>query len=266
MQLTTLIENHVKQKSLLAEHGLSILIDTGTKKILFDTGQTDSFLQNARVLGINLEDIDYVVLSHGHSDHTGGLNAFLKTNKKAVVICKKEILVPKYNKLNQFIGMVWQDKEMSGRFHFIDEVTELEPNIFIMPDIEIYNDVDTHFNELKISVNGCLVEDKMQDELFIAIRKKNNISIVTACSHSGITNICTTATDYFKLAIYSITGGFHLKHCTHKQYDFIVAYFNKIKPTIIGTCHCTGIEKFSHLQRDLKSPVFYNYTGRCVIV
>jgi len=264
MQLTTLIENYVEQKSLLAEHGLSILIDTGAKKILFDTGQTDNFLLNAKALGIDVVDIDYVVLSHGHYDHTGGLIAFLKANKKAFIFCKKALFIPKYNNVDKFIGIIWHDELMCGRFRFIDQVTELEPNIFIMPDTHIYNAVDTHFKDLKIKINDCLVEDKMEDELFIAIRHENSISLLTACSHRGISNICTTANDYFKLAIYSITGGFHLKHCTRKQYNFIVDYFNKMEPAIIGTCHCTGVEKFSQLQRDLKNQMFYNYTGRCI--
>jgi len=74
---------------LFAEHGLSFLIDTGSKKILLDTGQTGNFMHNAQVLGIDIMDIDYVVLSHSHKDHTGGLCAFLKVNTKAIIFCKK---------------------------------------------------------------------------------------------------------------------------------------------------------------------------------
>lgn len=262
MQLTTLIENCVERKSLLAEHGLSILIDTGQKKILFDTGQTDNFLLNARVLGIDLEDIDYVVLSHGHYDHTGGLYAFLNLNKKTRVICKKEIFLPKYNNVNKFIGLSWNEEILKGRVDFIDEETELEPGIFIMPHTIIHHAVDTHFKDLKVKINDILVEDTMEDELFVALRYEDQLSILTACSHRGISNICKTSTNYFKLPIYSITGGFHLKHSSRRQYNFIVDYFNKTEPAIIGVCHCTGVEKFSQLQRDLKNPVFYNYTGR----
>ena len=93
MKLTTLIDNYVEKASLYAEHGLSILIDTGIVKILFDTGQSDNFIHNAEVLGIDLKEIDFVVLSHGHFDHTGGLYPFLQLNKKAKIICKKEIFI-----------------------------------------------------------------------------------------------------------------------------------------------------------------------------
>jgi 7,8-dihydropterin-6-yl-methyl-4-(beta-D-ribofuranosyl)aminobenzene 5'-phosphate synthase len=264
MQVTTLIENYVEKSSLVAEHGFSLLIETGTKKILFDTGQTGLFLQNASALDINIKDIDYVVLSHGHYDHTGGLYAFLKLNKKAKIICKRQVFEPKYNAVNEFIGLVGKDEFLNGRIQFIDQVIELQPDVFIMPDIILHHPVDTHFKELKVKTNAGQAEDKMEDELFIAIRHENKISIITACSHRGITNIYKTAIDYFNLPVYSIIGGFHLKNCTRKQYNFIVDFFNKMKPDIIGTCHCTGVEKFSQLQRDLTSPVFYNYVGRRV--
>ena len=83
MKISTLIENLVNKKGLSAENGLALYIETGNKKILFDTGQTGLFMKNAKVLGISIEDIDILVLSHGHYDHTGGLYPFLAKNNKA---------------------------------------------------------------------------------------------------------------------------------------------------------------------------------------
>jgi 7,8-dihydropterin-6-yl-methyl-4-(beta-D-ribofuranosyl)aminobenzene 5'-phosphate synthase len=262
MQITTLIENHVELRSLYAEHGLSILIDTGTKKILFDTGQSDKFLFNAMKLGIDIMDIDYVVLSHGHYDHTGGLSAFLNLNKKAIVFCKKEIFISKYDHTNNFIGIVWQDNLFQDRFTFINSITELDDNLFIIPDVIIHHPIDTHFENLRVRIDDSLVADEMQDELFIVIRYEDKINIITACSHRGISNICETANDIFKLPFNLIVGGFHLKNSSQKQYKFIVDYINKLSPLAVGTCHCTGVEKFGSMQKDIKCPVFYNYTGR----
>jgi len=264
MQLTTLIENYVEQKSLLAEHGLSMLIDTGAKNILFDTGQTDNFLLNAQALGIDVVDIDYVVLSHGHYDHTGGLYPFLKANKKATIICKKEVFEGKYNDAGKFIGTLWQEDLLKERTIFIDKITELTPGVFIVPDITIHHPLDTHFEGLKKMTDNGLVPDDMQDELFIAILFENKMNILTACSHNGISNICRTASDIFKLPVATVTGGFHLRHCSADQYNFLVKYFQKMPDTILGTSHCTGVEKFSKLQRDLGNPLFYNYTGKCI--
>jgi len=104
MKIITLIENHVNSPGLVAEHGLSLYIDTGNKKILFDTGQSGLFIQNAQKLGIDIREIDLLVISHGHYDHTGGLYQFLEVNKKATVYAKKEIFTPKYSGKTRFIG------------------------------------------------------------------------------------------------------------------------------------------------------------------
>lgn len=266
MKIITLIDNYVEKASLYSEHGLSIFIDTGNSKILFDTGQSDNFIHNAKELGIDLMDIDFVVLSHGHYDHTGGLYHFLRLNKKAKVICKKDIFLPKYNSKNKFIGLIYDEELLKNRIHYIDTVTEIADNIFILPDINISESADTNFNSLKVSIDNCLVEDEMKDELFIVIKHQTKISILTACSHRGITNICTTATDYFNLPVNLILGGFHLKECSREQYLYIVEFFNTILPMLIGTCHCTGVEMFSNLKRDIRSFIFYNYTGRVINV
>ena len=95
IKITTLVENSVYGKGLQGEHGLSLLVDTGGHRLLFDTGASDLFIRNARMLGIDLKDVDFLVLSHGHRDHTGGLHHFLQVNQKAEVVCKKELFIPK---------------------------------------------------------------------------------------------------------------------------------------------------------------------------
>ena len=96
IKITTLVENSVYGKGLQGEHGLSLLVDTGEHRLLFDTGASDLFIRNAGALGIDLGDVDFLVLSHGHRDHTGGLHHFLAMNHKAKVICKKELFFPKF--------------------------------------------------------------------------------------------------------------------------------------------------------------------------
>jgi len=261
MKLITLIDNYVEKASLYAEHGLSIFIDTGIVKILFDTGQSDNLIHNAEVLGIDLKDIDFVVLSHGHYDHTGGLYPFLQLNKKAKVICKKEIFIPKFNRNDKFIGLKYDDDLLEDRIDYIEVITEIADNIFIMPEIPISHPIDTHFNNLRVRKGERLVEDEMEDELFIVIKHTDKINILTACSHRGISNICKTATDFFYLPINLILGGFHLKECLWEQYHFVVDYLNRIHPSLIGTCHCTGIKMFTNMKRDINFPLFYNHTG-----
>ena len=103
-KITTLVENCVYGRKLQAEHGLSLYIETAEHKLLFDTGASDLFISNARLLHIDLREVDYLILSHGHSDHTGGLRHFLELNTIATVafsylnlrmIVKMELSIPK---------------------------------------------------------------------------------------------------------------------------------------------------------------------------
>ena len=95
-KITTLVENCVYGRKLQAEHGLSLYIETQEHRLLFDTGASDLFIRNARLLHIDLQKVDYLILSHGLSDHTGGLRYFLELNTQATVVCKREIFSPKF--------------------------------------------------------------------------------------------------------------------------------------------------------------------------
>lgn len=261
MKIKTLVENLTNQQGIFAEHGLSIYIETDHQKILFDTGQSGLFLQNAEKMGIDIKDIDLLVLSHGHYDHTGGLYPFLEVNQKAKVYAKRGIFEAKHNSNKRFIGTERIESILNNRMVFVDAETQIADNVFIMPNIKIYHPIDTHFNNLYLQTENGLVSDDFNDELFIAIKQNEMINIVTACSHRGITNICKTATNFFQLPVDLILGGFHTKNCTEEQYLHIKEYLKELHPHSIGVCHCTGVEKYASLSHDLNTEVFYNATG-----
>lgn len=261
MKITTLIENLVNKPKLVAEHGLSLYIETTNRKILFDTGQSGLFLQNAQALGITIEDIDIVVLSHGHNDHTGGLYPFLEKNSNAKVYAKRDIFIPKYSGHNHFIGTLQNEALLKDRLVYVDSITEIDDNVFIFPDIYIRDPIDTNFKGFNIKTGHKISPDQFDDELFLAIKQKNLINIITGCSHRGITNICNTATEYFNLQVGLILGGFHMKDCYIEQYVHITHYFRSLQPKSIGACHCTGIDKYSDLHHECEAHLFYNYTG-----
>jgi 7,8-dihydropterin-6-yl-methyl-4-(beta-D-ribofuranosyl)aminobenzene 5'-phosphate synthase len=266
MKIITLIENVTYKQGLVAEHGLSFYLETENNKIIFDTGQTGLFLQNAEKLGVNIEDIDTLVLSHGHYDHTGGLYQFLERNSKATVYAKKDVFIPKYHGNNRFIGTIYDETTLTDRIVFVDTITEIGNEIFIMPNIPIHHTIDTHFGGLNSKQGNEFIQDEFTDELFIVIQQKDLINIVTACSHRGITNICKTAVDYFKQPVGLILGGFHMKECSPKQYIHITNYLRQLSPLSLGVCHCTGVEQFAHFYHNCEARVFYNYTGNEITI
>jgi len=261
MRIITLIENIVYKPNLLGEHGLSFFIETDNRKILFDTGQSGAFIHNAEQLGIDIKEIDSLVLSHGHNDHTGGLYAFLALNTKAKVYCKRELFYKKYNKFGVFIGTEYKPELLDGRIEYVDKNIELSKGLWIVPSTVIHNIKDTSIGYLKIDKGNGPEKDHFPDELFMAITRNGLLSILSSCSHLGITNIVETAINTFKAPLNFIVGGFHIKDCGAEHYAMIFDYLNRVSPQQIGVCHCTGIEKYEELKQKCAAKVFYNYTG-----
>lgn len=258
------MENCVYGRQLQSEHGLSLFIETPTHKLLFDTGASDLFIRNARLLKIDLEEVDYLILSHGHSDHTGGLHAFLELNVKATVICKHEILYPKFKGERENGIKNAHDLDLS-RFKFMDKTTEIVPNVFAVPLIEIVNAEDTHFDHFLVCRDEGMLLDTFEDELALVLTDAQGISVLSACSHRGITNIMRTVRkDFPLLPCHLLLGGFHIHNAGRLSFEVIANYLQEDNPHQIGVCHCTGVDQFALFQQRFGERVFYNYTGRVI--
>ena len=266
MKIVTLIENLVYQRELVAEHGLSVYVEDENVKVLFDTGQGGIFMHNAAKLGIRIEDIDALVISHGHYDHTGGLYPFLEQNRKAVVYAKKAVFDLKYNRERRFAGTPFHEEILKGRLHLTDKVTPLSDNIFIMPEIPVNHPEQTHFQEYFTLSEGELKPDCFEDEQFLVLLNNGMASIVTACSHRGIANIVEHTRQHFGLPIHTILGGFHTEKVPADQMEPVVDFFRTVNPQSIGVSHCTGIDKYALLRMHLGERVFYNNTGKEILL
>lgn len=260
-KITTLAENCVYGKGLQGEHGLSLLVETKEHKVLFDTGASDLFMRNARLLGIDLTEVDYVVLSHGHRDHTGGLHHFLEMNKKAKVVCKREIFRPKF-KNEHGNGLRHPETLDKSRFLFIEENAEIVPGVFVFPQIKIVDKVDTHFDHFFTEVNGELQPDTFEDELVLVLKEEKNVSVLSACSHRGITNMIRVVQEAFQgLSPKLLLGGFHIHNAENEKFNVISAFLGVNLPKRLGVCHCTGVDKYALFRQQYNDRVFYNYTG-----
>lgn len=137
-------------------------------------GQSDLFIRNATLSGIDIAEVDFLILSHGHSDHTGGLRHFLTVNKKAPVICKQEALYRKFKDKREN-GVIDPGLPDLSRFRFITGKTELVPGLFLFPDLPVINPEDTHFKRFFTQTPEGVVPDIFNDELAVALIAENTI-------------------------------------------------------------------------------------------
>ncbi len=237
MKITVLVDNSPGGE-LAAEHGLSYFIEHKGKKLLFDSGHSPLFLKNAEKLGIDLEQVDTVVLSHGHWDHGNGL---VHLKKRKILISHPYAFMKRFRKSdNSYIGLndSWQNYNRHFKLISTRSPYKITDDIYFLGEIPRLNDFEA-LSTPYIDSKGK--PDFVLDDSALAFVLEQGIAIVTGCSHSGICNIVeyakkVTGIDNVKLVI----GGFHLKkndELTHKT----IEYFKENKIENIYPSHCTQL-------------------------
>ncbi|NMM61335.1 MBL fold metallo-hydrolase [Clostridium sp. P21] len=280
MRIITLIEN-IKDDSnnLINEKGLCLYIEKDNKHILFDTGRTGNFIYNAKKLGINLENIDAVVLSHGHGDHGGGLIPFFKINSKAKVYMKIEASREFYFHYKLFNKNVSVSsklfEEYSYRIQYMKNFTEVMKDIYIITDIHKHYEIPEGNKYLFVKKETKLIRDEFHHELIMVIKERDGICIFTGCSHNGTANMIKTAKDNFKDSnIKAVIGGFHLVKipiiksltASRSQIDTLVNEIIASNVEKVYTGHCTGEKAYKKLKEVLGDKIQYIKTGTEIII
>lgn len=223
MKITILVENQTsrtKNKLCASEWGFSAFIQTGETSILFDTGHSGIYWRNAKNLGLNLEDTQFVILSHRHKDHAKGLLYHeFKTKKKLVIhpdiLEKAEKEVTAVIKKDFEIVLSKEPLEIIPNFYFLGEI----------PRIVSYE-------------KGVYENEKMFDDTALAVKTKKGAVIITGCSHSGISNICERAKQVTGQDLYAVIGGFHLFEDDPKAVEGAIEYFKKENLQHLYPMHC----------------------------
>lgn len=255
MKLSVLVDNNTLiDKNYFGEPGLSFYIEDGNNKILFDTGYSDIFLRNAFKMNIDIKSINYVILSHGHLDHTWGLSSLLgtvnyfgTTKKEIILLAHPAALLPKEDDGEQ-IGLAISPVVLKRSFHV--ETTKvpywISDRLVFLGEIERVNKFEnrkplgvTNVNEN----NDSMVDDYLLDDSALAYKTDKGLVIITGCSHSGICNIINYA---IKICgdnrIIDIIGGFHLLNPSDEVLQNTLAFINNIKPSQLHACHCTDLK------------------------
>ncbi len=261
MKIITLFENRTISDELIAKHGLSLYIETEKKKILFDTGVDDSFIKNAMKLKVDLSEVDILIISHGHYDHGGGLEAFMEINDKADIYISNLAFKDYYSKsqgfFKRYIGLN-KELEKSKRLIYVDDLTQIDDNIKIFGDVRGKKLIPLGNKRLyKKSENDKLELDDFKHEINLLVSEKGKNTLFCGCAHNGIVNIISKGIDVSGKDISTVVGGMHLMGIdpNKKQgklfLDLLSEELNNFNVNKYFTCHCTGEVAYDYLDKKI---------------
>ncbi len=259
MKVWTLIENTTTRDDLACEHGLSLYIEAGGLRILFDAGQTDAFIANAEKMGVDLAQVDLCVLSHGHYDHGGGLARFLEVNDHAPVYVNRHAFGDFFNAEGKFVGL---DSAllMEDRLQFAGDNRQLSEAVSLHSCPGFPEPCPTYPGGLTMMRHGKQEPDDFRHEQYLLIREGEKRILVSGCSHRGVMNIKTWfAPDLF-------IGGFHfmkLDPVADRIKLIAAANFLLQKETVYYTGHCTGEAQYELLKEFMGERLQRLSTGVC---
>lgn len=248
IRLTILVENSVHTRKLRAEHGLAILIEARGRRVLFDTGQTDLVLANAAALGLSLENLDAIVLSHGHDDHTGGLAAVCRQSPRARVLLHPAARAEKYSGNAagppRPIGLppaAQQALAAAGaNVVLTSQAEEVIAGVFVTGEIPRRTDFE--------DVGGCFFldaagqrPDPLSDDQALYFPTAAGLVVVLGCAHAGVVNTllqieALTASQRIR----AIIGGLHLLQASPARLKATLAALRRRQVALLMPGHCTG--------------------------
>ncbi|TGC11544.1 MBL fold metallo-hydrolase [Methanolobus halotolerans] len=255
MKLTVLTDNNTLiDKYYLGEPGVSYLLEENGSKVLFDTGYSDVFIRNAQKMGIDLLELDYIVISHGHLDHTGGLEPLLRLfteaglegrqYKRPVLLAHPLAFKRKYQQGAGEIGALVSEDRLATCM----EIRHSRDPMWISEQLVFLGQIPRVFDFEAKETIGCIIEDdhsspdSILDDTAMVFKTVSGLVIITGCSHSGICNIIRYAKEVCKEErIVDIVGGFHLLRPSTERLEGTMDHLEKTKPQRVHACHCIDL-------------------------
>jgi 7,8-dihydropterin-6-yl-methyl-4-(beta-D-ribofuranosyl)aminobenzene 5'-phosphate synthase len=255
MKLTVLVDNNTLiDRYFYGEPGVSYFIEDESTRILFDVGYSDVFVKNAQKMNINLLDLDFLVLSHGHLDHTWGLDPLIRLHteatieeidhKKPTLVAHPLTLLTKTIDSLEEIGSTISEKKLSKHFQIrlSQDPVWLTDKLVFLGEIRRKNDFEAKKPIGKIVKEDLQEDDYLMDDSALAYKSPGGLVIITGCSHAGICNIVEYARELCEDdRIIDIVGGFHLLNPPEEQLQGTLKYMEALQPTEVHACHCTDL-------------------------
>ena len=273
MRIVNLIENTEGREGCACAHGLSFYVETAKHKLLLDLGPSEETLQNAQKLGIELAEIDTVILSHGHYDHSGGIMPFARINTDAAIYMQETADAEHYaddgekaeGERYRYIGI---DKEIAE----LPQVVKLRGDHRMDDELELFT-IKKRSRELPftnkrmlVKENGEFVRDDFVHEQYLVISDGDKRILLSGCAHNGILSIMDAFEDKYGAAPDAVISGFHLMkktEYTDEELSEIKDISKELKryPTKFFTCHCTGEQAYRIMKLAMGEQLQYVHTG-----
>ena len=248
MKLTVLVDNTTNTRDLKAESGFSLYIEEQDTRIVFDTGCSTLFMENAHKLGIDLAKANYIVLSHGHYDHTWGLKHLLAIHKTQngnptkPIVLTHPLSFSQRKRDNLEMGLDLTEGELVDYF----SIQKSKDPVWITDKLVFLGEIKRTFSYEgnhtigQIIKDGIPIPDSMEDDTALAYKSSQGLIIITGCSHSGICNIVEQAKEFCQDdRVLTIIGGFHLRKPPKEQLANTISYLKEAQVKSLYACHCT---------------------------
>ena len=272
MRIINLVENTEGTSGCGVEHGLCFYIETEKHKLLMDTGQTGLLLENAEKLGIDLTQVDTVVLSHGHYDHGGGILPFAKINLTAKIYVP-EAAFGEYYSMNKagephFIGLAKEIQELPQvvTVSTKEEIYRIDDELSLFSGIGSEHAVPSTNQRLKKKTEEGFVQDDFAHEQCLVISEGVKKVLLSGCAHHGIFNIMDRYCELFGEEPDFVISGFHMmkKHnYSDEDINMIIdtALALRQYKTVFYTGHCTGVEPYNAMKKLMGNQLHYVHSG-----
>ena len=268
MKATILIDN-IADNGFVSEWGFCVWIEYRGKNYLLDTGSSDKYLSNAKMLGIDVRDADFAVLSHAHYDHSGGYDSFFENNKKAKLFISSgcgENCYFKLGPIRKYIGLpLGMLNRHADRIEVVEGMRTLADGVWLVPHLENGLDAIGKKAHMARRENGRCVTDDFSHEQSLVFEMDKGLVVFNSCSHGGLQNILADIEHYLPgKSVYMTVGGLHFKGSSKKDIFGVAQMIKGLSIQRVVTGHCTGDKGFEILRAELGDKVVQTSVGMVI--